>query len=126
MKKLLTTLLLSVWSLIALSQFDTHVFSLTIGIRDNIYQEFTWGETKMLEEMIPIKFNGKDITIYTEDIQYYQTLMPEYKTNGGSYWFAYDVNMKKCKFYMVESKGTNFVMVEYDDVCIIYGVTYNY
>ena len=124
MKKLLTTLLLSVWSLIALSQSDTYAFSLTIGIRDNIYQEFTGGETKMLEETIPIKFNGKDITIYTEDIQYYQTLMPEYKTNGGSYWFAYDVNMKKCKFYMVESKGTNFVMVEYDDVCIIYGVVY--
>jgi hypothetical protein len=124
MKKLLTTLLLSVWSLIALSQSDTRAFSLTIGIRDNIYQEFTWGETQILQETIPIKFNGKDITIYTEDIQYYQTLMPEYKTNGGSYWFAYDVNMKKCKFYMVESKGTNFVMVEYDDVCIIYGVVY--
>jgi hypothetical protein len=124
MKKLLTTLLLSVWSLVALSQSDTYAFSLTIGIRDNIYQEFKWGETQILQETIPIKFNGKDVTIYTEDIQYYQTLMPEYKTNGGSYWFAYDVNMKKCKFYMVESKGTNFVMVEYDDVCIIYGVVY--
>ena len=111
MKKLLTTLLLSVWSLIALSQSETHAFSLTIGIRDNIYQEFTWGETQILQETIPIKFNGKDITIYTEDIQYYQTLMPEYKTNGGSYWFAYDVNMKKCKFYMVESKDLRILII---------------
>jgi len=101
-----------------------YAFSLTIGIRDNSYQTFTWGETKLLEKNIPIKFENKDITIYTEDIQYYQTLMPEYRTDGGSYWFAYDVNMKKCKFYMVESNGTNFIMVEYDDVCIIYGVNY--
>jgi len=124
MKKLLTTLLLTVWSLIALSQTDAYAFSLTIGVRDNSYQSFTWGETKLLEKNIPIEFENKDITIYTEDIQYYQTLMPEYKIDGGSYWFAYDVNMKKCKFYMVESNGTNFVMVEYDDVCVIYGVSY--
>ena len=124
MKKLFTTLLLTVWSLIVLSQTDSYAFSLTVGIRDNAYQDFTFGDTRFLEERIPIKFNGKDITIYTEDIQYYQTLMPEYTVKGGSYWFAYDVKMKKCKFYMIESNGTNFVMVEYDDVCIIYGVSY--
>ncbi len=51
--------------------------------------------------------------------------MPEYEANGGSYWFAYDVNMKKCKFYMVESDdGTDFIMIEYDDACIIYGIIY--
>ena len=122
MKKILLTIVLSVWTTITFSQT---LYSLTVGMRDNSYQKFNWSETKMLESPISIKFNNKDITIYTEDIQYYQTLMPEYKVNGGSYWFAYDVNMKKCKFYMVESDdGTDFIMIEYDDACIIYGINY--
>jgi hypothetical protein len=121
MKKTILTLVLAVWATITFSQY---VFSLSIGVRDNASEKFTWGESKLLESTIPVKFNGKDITIYTEKTQYYQTLMPEYEVDGGSYWFAYDVNMKKCKFYMVEIDGTDFIMIEYDDVCIIYGVNY--
>lgn len=122
MKKTLLTLVLAVWATITFSQT---VYSLTIGMRDNSSEKFTWGETKMLDTSISVKFDNKDITIYTEDIQHYQTLMPEYKVNHGSYWFAYDVNMKKCKFYMVESdEGRDFIMIEYDDACIIYGINY--
>ena len=122
MKKALLTLVLAVWTTITFSQT---LYSLTVGVRDNSSEQFTWSEPKMLETPISIKFDNKDITIYTEDIQYYQTLKPEYEVNGGSYWFAYDVNMKKCKFYMVESDdGTDFIMIEYDDACIIYGITY--
>lgn len=122
MKKTLLTLVLAVWTTITFSQT---LYSLTIGVRDDQNSKFTWGETKMLKTPIKVKFNNNDITIYTEEIQYYQTLMPEYEANGGSYWLAYDVNMKKCKFYMVKSDdGTNFIMIEYDDVCIIYGIIY--
>ena len=122
MKKTLLTLVLAVWTTITFSQT---LYSLTVGVRNNSSEKFNWGETKMLETPISVKFNNNDITIYTEDIQYYQTLMPEHEANGGSYWFAYDVNMKKCKFYMVKSEdGTNFIMIEYDDVCIIYGIIY--
>ena len=122
MKKTLLTLVLAVWTTIVFSQT---LYSLTIGVRDDQNSKFTWGETKMLKTPIKVKFNNNDITIYTEEIQYYQTLMPEYEANGGSYWLAYDVNMKKCKFYMVKSEdGTNFIMIEYDDVCIIYGIIY--
>ena len=122
MKKTLLTLVLAVWTTITFSQT---LYSLTVGVRNNSSEKFNWGETKMLETPISVKFNNNDITIYTEDIQYYQTLMPEHEANGGSYWFAYDVNMKKCKFYMVESDdGTDFILIEYDDVCIIYGITY--
>ena len=122
MKKTLLTLVLAVWTTITFSQT---LYSLTVGVRNNSSEKFNWGETKMLEAPISVKFNNNDITIYTEDIQYYQTLMPEHEANGGSYWFAYDVNMKKCKFYMVESDdGTDFIMIEYDDACIVYGITY--
>ncbi len=121
MKKTILTLVLAVWATITFSQ---SVFSLTIGVRDNSDEVFTWGDTEMLKSTIPVKFDGKDITIYTEKTQYYQTLMPEYEVDGGSYWFAYDVNMKKCKFYMVTIDSTDFIMIEYDDVCIIYGVIY--
>ena len=121
MKKTLLTLVAVLLTTITFSQT---LYSLTVGVRDNSSEDFYWGETRILKTEIPIKFNGNDITIYTEEMQYYQTLMPEYKVNGGSYWYAYDVNMKKCKFYMVESDGTNFVMIEYDDTCLVYGIDY--
>jgi hypothetical protein len=121
MKKSILTLVLALLTTVTFSQY---AFSLTIGFRENSDERFTFGKTKIMESNIPIKFDGKDITIYTEDTQYYQTLMPEYETENGTYWLAYDVNMKKCKFYMVNSDEQNFIMIEYDDVCIIYGVNY--
>jgi hypothetical protein len=121
MKKSILTLVLALLTTVTFSQY---AFSLTIGVRENSDERFTFGKTKIMESNIPIKFDGKDITIYTEDTQYYQTLMPEYETENGTYWLAYDVNMKKCKFYMVNSDEQNFIMIEYDDVCIIYGVNY--
>jgi len=121
MKKTILTLVLALLTTVTFSQY---AFSLTIGVRENSDERFTFGKTKIMESNIPIKFDGNDITIYTEDIQYYQTLMPEYETENGTYWLAYDVNMKKCKFYMVNSDEQNFIMIEYDDVCIIYGVNY--
>ena len=121
MKKTILTLVLALLTTVTFSQY---AFSLTIGVRENSDERFTFGKTKIMESNIPIKFDGKDITIYTEETQYYQTLMPEYETENGTYWLAYDVNMKKCKFYMVNSDEQNFIMIEYDDVCIIYGVNY--
>jgi hypothetical protein len=121
MKKSILTLVLALLTTVTFSQY---AFSLTIGVRENSDERFTFGKTKIMESNIPIKFDGKDITIYTEDTQYYQTLMPEYETENGTYWLAYDVNMKKCKFYMVNSDEQNFIMIEYEDVCIIYGVNY--
>ena len=121
MKKTLLTLVLALLTTVTFSQY---AFSLTIGVRENSDERFTLGKTKIMESNVPIKFNGKDITIYTEDTQYYQTLMPEYETENGTYWLAYDVNMKKCKFYMLNSDEQNFIMIEYEDVCIIYGVNY--
>jgi hypothetical protein len=121
MKKTLFTLVLCLLTTITFSQ---KLFSLTIGLRDDSSQEFVWGETQRIETPISVEFDGKDIRIHTEKAQYYQTLMPEYETSGGSYWLAYDIDMKKCKFYMVESDGTDFIMIEYDDACIIYGIKY--
>jgi hypothetical protein len=74
---------------------------------------------------ILVKFDAQEITIYTEDIQFYQTLKPEYFTEdgNGSYWYAVDEDRKRCKVYLYY-KGGDIVMVEYDDVCIIYGVLY--
>jgi hypothetical protein len=122
MKKTILTLVLALWATITFSQY---AYSLSIGVRDNSNEKFTWGETRIMEKKIPVRFEGKDITIYTEETQYYQTLMPEYEIDGGSYWLAYDVNMKKCKFFMVQIDGSNYIMIEYDDVCIVYGVKYN-
>jgi hypothetical protein len=125
MKKILLTLAILLINVAAFCQLKAAAVTLTIGVRDYEFQEFEWGETRVIEEIIPIIIDGKDITIYTEDVQYYQTLMPEYETNdgNGSFWYAYDVNMKKCKFYMYND-GANFIMIEYNDVCIIYGIIY--
>jgi len=121
MKKTLITLVLCLLTTLTFSQT---LYSLTLGVRNDSSEPFTWGETRQLKSRIPIKFNDNDITIYTEDMQYYQTMMPEHPLDGGSFWYAYDVNMKKCKFYMVVVDEENFIMIEYDDTCIVYGIDY--
>lgn len=121
MKKLFLTLFLSLLTTITYCQT---LYSFSMGIRNNSYENFSWGEIKTLDSPIPIKFDGKDIKIYTERLQYYQTLLPEHKTEGGHYWLAYDADMKKCKFYMVEYYGKDFILIEYDDMCLLYGVIY--
>jgi hypothetical protein len=125
MKKLILTLVLSLLTIISFSQVWARAVNLTIGIRDNEYSKFTWGETKKLSGDILVKFDAQEITIYTEDIQFYQTLKPEYFTEdgNGSYWYAVDEDRKRCKVYLYYKDGDIF-MVEYDDVCIIYGLIY--
>jgi hypothetical protein len=125
MKKTLLTLVLAVWTTLLFSQTWAYAVSLTIGIRDNNYSKFTWGETKPVDSNLLIKLEGDDVVVYTEEIQFYQTLNPEYKTDdgNGSYWYAVDEEMKRCKVYLFY-KGGNILMFEYDDVCIIYGITY--
>jgi hypothetical protein len=125
MKKLILTLALSLWTIVSFSQVWARAVSLTIGVRDDAYSKFTWGETKKLSGDILVKFDAQEITIYTEDIQFYQTLKPEYFTEdgNGSYWYAVDEDRKRCKVYLYY-KGGDIVMVEYDDVCIIYGILY--
>jgi hypothetical protein len=117
-------LLFLLTSLVSSSQVFAHALNLTIGVRDNSYQKFTWGETRNLEKPILISFNEQDIKIYTEEIQYYQTFKPEHFTEekDASYWNAVDSNMKRCQFYMYNTGDV--IMILYDDVCIIYGVLY--
>jgi len=123
MKKLLLFFSLIVLNLSTFSQVKASAVSLTIGMRDNSLQKYTWGETKFLENPILVVFKGKDVTVFTEEVQYYQTLQPEKFIEGASWWYAFDEEMKKCKLYLYE--GTPMLVLEYDDICIIYGIVYN-
>jgi hypothetical protein len=125
MKKLILTLVLSLLTIISFAQTWAVAVNLTIGIRDNEYSKFTWGETRPVSDKLLIKLDGRDITVYTEEIQFYQTLNPEYKTDdgNGSYWYSIDEERKRCKVYLYYKEG-NLLMIEYDDVCIIYGLIY--
>jgi hypothetical protein len=125
MKKITLMIVLSLWTIISFSQTWAAAVNLTIGIRDNKYSKFTWGETKPVSDKLLIKLEGSDVIVYTEEIQFYQTLKPEYKTDdgNGSYWYAVDEEMKRCKVYLYYKNG-NVLMIEYDDVCIIYGIIY--
>ena len=125
MKKTILTLILALLTTISFSQVWADATSLAIGYRDNAGQKFTWGETKRLDADIPVKIDNNEITIFTEEIQFYQTLKPEYFTEdgNGSYWYAVDEERKRCKVYLYY-KGGDILMIEYDDVCIIYGVIY--
>ena len=125
MKKIILTLSLSFLSLTIFAQTWAYAVSLTIGIRDDAQSKFTWGETRPTEGNLLVKLDGQDITVYTEELQFYQTLKPEYFTEdgNGSYWYAVDEERKRCKVYLYY-KNSNILMVEYDDVCIIYGLIY--
>ena len=125
MKKTLLTLVLVLLTTITFAQTWAYAVSLTIGIRDDKYSKFTWGDTRPTDSNLLVKLDGNDVVVYTEEIQFYQTLKPEYKTDdgNGSYWYAVDEEMKRCKVYLYYKNG-NLLMVEYDDVCIIYGIIY--
>ena len=125
MKKTLLTLVLVLLTTITFAQTWAYAVSLTIGISVNNYSKFTWGETRPTDSNLLVKLDGNDVVVYTEEIQFYQTLKPEYKTDdgNGSYWYAVDEEMKRCKVYLYYKNG-NLLMVEYDDVCIIYGLIY--
>jgi hypothetical protein len=125
MKKTLLTLVLVLLTTITFAQTWAYAVSLTIGIRDDAQSKFTWGETRPTEGNLLVKLDGQDITVYTEELQFYQTLKPEYFTEdgNGSYWYAVDEERKRCKVYLYYKNG-NILMVEYDDVCIIYGLIY--
>ncbi len=125
MKKTLITLVLCLLTSLTFAQTWAAAVNLTIGIRDNEYSKFAWGETKPVSDKLLIKLEGSDVIVYTEEIQFYQTLNPEYKTDdgNGSYWYAVDEEMKRCKVYLYYRNG-NVLMIEYDDVCIIYGIIY--
>jgi hypothetical protein len=125
MKKTILTLVLVLLTTITFAQTWAYAVSLTIGIRDDAQSKFTWGETRPTEGNLLVKLDGQDITVYTEELQFYQTLKPEYFTEdgNGSYWYAVDEERKRCKVYLYYKNG-NILMVEYDDVCIIYGLIY--
>jgi len=125
MKKTLITLVLCLLTSLTFAQTWAAAVNLTIGIRDYEYSKFAWGETKPVSDKLLIKLEGSDVIVYTEEIQFYQTLNPEYKTDdgNGSYWYAVDEEMKRCKVYLYYRNG-NVLMIEYDDVCIIYGIIY--
>ena len=125
MKKTLITLVLCLLTSLTFAQTWAAAVNLTIGIRDNEYSKFAWGETKPVTDKLLIKLDGSDVIVYTEEIQFYQTLKPEYKTDdgNGSYWYAIDEERKRCKVYLYYKEG-NLLMIEYDDVCIIYGIIY--
>ena len=63
MKKLLLFLSLIILNLSTFSQVKASAVSLTIGMRDNSFQKYTWGETKFLENPILVVFKGKDVTV---------------------------------------------------------------
>lgn len=125
MKKILITLVLCLITTLSFAQVWAVATNLTIGIRDNVYSKFTWGETKKLSEKILVKLDDRDVIVYTEELQFYQTLNPEYNTEdgNGSYWFAVDEERKRCKVYLY-GKGADILIIEYDDVCIMYGLYY--
>jgi hypothetical protein len=125
MKKTLITLVLCLFTLLTFAQVWAAATTLTIGIRDNVYSKFTWGETKQITDELLIKVSGQEFTVYTEEIQFYQTLKPEYTNDDGtaSYWLAVDEERKRCTVYLYY-KGGDSIVIEYDDVCIIYGIVY--
>ena len=65
MKKTLITLVLCLLTSLTFAQTWAVAVNLTIGIRDNEYSEFTWGETKPVTDKLLIKMEGDDVIVYT-------------------------------------------------------------
>ena len=122
MKKTLITLLLTLVTSICFSQNYAEAYSITIGTRKNANYKFDWRESEKVSPPILVYFNDKDVTIYSKEIQYYQTLLPQHETGEhGFYWNSIDKNMNRCKLYFFTT-NPNIVAIEYDDFCIMYEI----
>lgn len=126
MKKLLTTLLLSLSLLVTFAQKAAYAraTTLTIGVK-NWTGTFEWADPQVTEG-ITVKIEPTVITIDSQTPQHYTiySTSKEVEVNGSAvYWYAYDLDGQRCRLYIIENEvGDDFLAIEYNDFAWIYGL----
>jgi len=127
MKKLLTTLLLSLSLLLTLAQDIAYAraTTLNVGVKNNWTGEFEWAGPQVIDG-VTIKIEPASISINSQTPQYYTIYSDseEVEVEGSAvYWYAYDLKGQRCRLYLIENEvGDDFLAIEYNDFAWIYNL----
>ena len=128
MKKLLTTLLLSLTLLVAYAQNAVYAraTTLNIGVKNNWTGEFEWTGPQVTENGVTIMIEKTAITINSQSPQHYTIYSDSenVEVEGSAvYWYAYDLTGQRCRLYLIENEvGDDFLAIEYNDFAWIYSL----
>lgn len=128
MKKVLSTLLLTLTLLVGYAQDAVYAraTTLNIGVKNNWTGEFEWSGPQVTENGVTIKIESSQVTINSQSPQRY-TIYSEsenVEVDGSAvYWYAYDLKGQRCRLYLIENEvGDDFLAIEYNDFAWIYSL----
>ena len=124
MKKVLITLLIGVYSLVAYSQpVFAKSYTLAVGIKNSV-GTFDWGTPQVTSDIL-VKIDAAEINIHSVVHQQYHLYsdVNEINDDDTACWMAYDKDGERCRVYLLRNDvGEAFLMVEYNDVSWIYNL----
>lgn len=127
MKRIITTLLLSLFLVIGYAQDAVYARATTLnmGVKNARTDDFDWTGSKEIESIL-ITIESTEISINSPVKQHY-TIYSEsedVEVKGSAvYWYAYDLAGQRCRLYLIENEaGEDFLAVEYNDYAWIYNL----
>lgn len=119
-KTLLFSTLLFISQLVFSQPVISRAFSLCIGTRENIEEEFTWSEN--LECNFLIVSETQKVTIHTNKKLEYHTLQDLGENEDGTShkFLMLDQDARKCHLFISSYEDILFIIVEYSDLAVIY------
>jgi len=128
MKKVLSTLFLTLTLLVGYAQNAVYAraTTLNIGVKNNWTGEFEWAGPQVTENGVTIMIEPSQVTINSQSPQRY-TIYSEsenVEVDGSAvYWYAYDLKGQRCRLYLIENEvGDDFLAIEYNDFAWIYSL----
>jgi len=128
MKKVLSTLLLTLTLLVGYAQNAVYAraTTLNIGVKNNWTGEFEWSGPQVTENGVTIKIESSQVTINSQSPQHYTIYSDSenVEVEGSAvYWYAYDLTGQRCRLYLIENEvGDDFLAIEYNDFAWIYSL----
>jgi hypothetical protein len=128
MKKVLSTLFLTLTLLVGYAQNAVYAraTTLNIGVKNNWTGEFEWVGPQVTENGVTIMIEKTAITINSQSPQHYTIYSDSenVEVEGSAvYWYAYDLTGQRCRLYLIENEvGDDFLAIEYNDFAWIYSL----
>jgi hypothetical protein len=127
MKKIITTLLLSLLLLVGYTQDAAYAraTTLNVGVKNTLTGDFDWSGPKVIESIL-VMIEPTVITINSTQRQHYTIYSDseDVEVEGSAvYWYAYDTAGQRCRLYLIENEsGEDFLAIEYNDFAWIYNL----
>ena len=127
MKKIITTLLLSLLLLVGYTQDAAYAraTTLNVGVKNTLTGDFDWAAPKVIESIL-VMIEPTVITINSPERQHYTIYSDseDVEVEGSAvYWYAYDTAGQRCRLYLIENEsGEDFLAIEYNDFAWIYNL----